>query len=58
MKQIYFPIATTGFSSLQIGILIVYVLTLLGIAFAFNKLNNDSDDYFRAGAKAVGGLWE
>ena len=43
-----------GITPLQIGILVVYSLGLVGIAFALRKLNTSSDDYFRAGCQ---GSW-
>lgn len=40
--------------SLEIAIIGVYLLFLLGVGFSFRRFNNDSSDYFRAGAK---GTW-
>ena len=47
-------LAVTNISSLQIGFLVVYLVGLVAIAFALKKLNQDSDDYFRAGSQ---GTW-
>lgn len=40
--------------SLEIVIIGAYLLFLLGVGFSFRRFNNDSSDYFRAGAK---GTW-
>ena len=39
---------------LQIGMMVVYMVGLVAISFAFKKLNKNSDDYFRAGCQ---GSW-
>jgi solute:Na+ symporter, SSS family len=49
------PLAFLGkLSPVQLVILAAYFVLLLGIAFAFRKLNQDGDDYFRSGSQ---GSW-
>lgn len=43
-----------GEKTLELVIVGIYLLFLIGIGFSFRKLNEDSSDYFRAGAK---GTW-